>query len=241
MISITYKQYISDGSKNFGRTVEFHNGQVVGVFGKNGSGKTSFLKTIMGMPPYVSDLERHIVDDKPFSHKSLNNMVYVTDGQYLYEDMNAAEHKKFFSHFYPGFNSERFDKLLELFELEKSVPVKKYSKGQRSKLELALGFCKGAKYILMDEPFLGNDPFMRNDFLKIMAGLLDEDSILIIATHYLEEIENFIDRAVFMDDRRIVKDVPMDEILESGSNLINTAKEVFGIDDNRVLSLFFEE
>lgn len=166
MISITYKQYIADGSRDFGRTVEFHNGQVVGVFGKNGAGKSSFLKTIMGMPPYAADLERHVVDDKPFTYESLGNMVYVTDGQYLYEDMNAVEHKKFFSHFYSRFNSERFDKLLELFELDEDIPVKKYSKGQRSKLELALGFCKGAKYILMDEPFLGNDPFMRNDFFE---------------------------------------------------------------------------
>lgn len=174
-------------------------------------------------------------------YECLSKMVYVTDGEYLYDDMNALEHKKFFASFYKGFNGERFDKLMELFKLEIDNPVKNYSKGQRSKLELALGFSKGAKYILMDEPFLGNDPFMRNDFLKIMAGLLDEDSILVIATHYLEEIESFIDRAVFMDYHKIVKDMSMDEIFENGSTLMSTAKEIFGVDDNRVLELFKEE
>lgn len=241
MIKIKYKQYIEDGSRDFGRTVEFHNGQVIGIFGKNGAGKSSFLKTIMGVKPYAEDLELHIVDDSEFTYKSLNDMAYITDGQYLYDDMNALEHKKFFACFYEKFNSERFDKLMELFELDGNLPVNKYSKGQRSKLELALGFSKGTKYIFMDEPFIGNDPFMRNDFLKIMAGFLEEDSILVIATHYMEEIENFIDRAIFMHDRKIQRDVSMDEIMESGKGLIGTAKEVFGIDENRVLKLFLEE
>lgn len=233
MINITFKKYT--------QKLDLHKGQVVGLFGKNGSGKTTLMKQIMGMPPYAKELEKHIVDGKPFSYECFNKMVYVTDGEYLYDDMTALEHKKFFASFYKGFNGERFDKLMELFELEIDNPVKNYSKGQRSKLELALGFSKGAKYILMDEPFLGNDPFMRNDFLKIMAGLLEEDSILVIATHYLEEIESFIDRAIFMDYHRIVKDMSMDEMFESGSSLISTAKEIFGVDDNRVLELFTEE
>ena len=77
--------------------------------------------------------------------------------------------------------------------MENDNPVKNFSKGQRTKLELVLGFSVGVKYIMMDEPFLGNDPFARNDFLKIMAGLID------------------------------------------------IAKEIFGIDDNRVVSLFLNE
>lgn len=200
------------------KILEIPDGQVVGLFGKNGSGKTTLLKKI---------------------HDS--NMVYITDGQSLFDEMTALDHKKFFSHFYDKFNAERFDKLMELFELEKDNLVKNYSKGQRSKLELAIGFCIGSKYILMDEPFLGNDPFMRSDFLKIMAGLLEDDSILIIATHYLEEIENFIDRAVFMNYHKIVKDITMEELIDNGSNLLDTAREVFGVDDNRVMSIFLEE
>ena len=130
---------------------------------------------------------------------------------------------------------------MELFELETDNQVKNFSKGQRSKLELALGFSTGVKCILLDEPFLGNDPFTRNDFLKIMAGFIDEDSILVIATHYLEEIENFIDRAIFMNEYKIVKDISMEELANSGSNLLDTAREIFGVDENRVLSLFLED
>lgn len=240
MISITFKDELVDGIRNYGKKINFENGQIVGLFGKNGSGKTTLLKTMMGMPPFATDLAEHIIDDKEFSYKSLEDMVLITDGQYLYDDMTAYEHGKFFAGFYKKFNNERFNKLLELFEIDSKMPVKKYSKGQRSKLELALGFSKGAKYLLLDEPFIGNDPFMRNDFLKIMAGFLEEDSILIIATHYLEEIENFIDRAIFMHERRIIRDVMMEEILENGSSLIEEAKEIFEVNEDRVMELFSE-
>lgn len=241
MISVTFKREILVNGANSSKTIEFHDGQVVGLFGKNGAGKTTLLRSIMGVPPYNAQIEKCVVDGKPFSEKSYGDIAYITDGLYLFDEMNAMEHMKFFKDFYKKFNEERFAKLIDMFELDKNVSVKDYSKGQRSKLELALGFCKGTKYIIMDEPFIGNDPFMRNDFLKIMAGLLEDDSIVIIATHYLEEIENFIDRALFMVNRGIVKDVTMDEIFDSGSNLINTARETFGIDENRVLRLFLEE
>ena len=241
MISVTFKHEIMVNGENSSKTIDFQKGQVVGLFGKNGAGKTTFLRSIMGIPPFNSQIEQCLVDDKPFSEKSYEDMVYITDGIYLFDEMTAREHMNFFKNYYKNFNEERFANLLDMFELDEKMAVKNYSKGQRSKLELALGFCKGAKYIIMDEPFIGNDPFMRNDFLKIMAGLLEDDSIVIIATHYLEEIESFIDRALFMANRGIVKDATMDEILESGSNLINTAKMVFGIDDNRVLRMFLEE
>lgn len=223
------------------RTLKLHKGQVVGLFGKNGSGKTTLLKQIMGVTPYAKYLIKHEVDGKSFSHKSLSNMIYITDGQCLYEDMTAKEHKEFYKDFYINFNDERFNKLMEFFELESDNLVKNFSKGQRSKLELVLGFSVGAKYIMMDEPFLGNDPFARNAFLKIMAGFIDEDSILVIATHYLEEIENFIDRAIFMDEYKIVKDISMDEIADSGVHLIDIAKEIFGVENNKVMSLFLDD
>lgn len=233
MISIEFKEYT--------KILDLYKGQIVGLFGKNGSGKTTLLKQIMGITPYANHLSKHEVDGKNFSYKSLTDMIYITDGQSLYEDLTATEHKRFYKNFYKSFNDERFDKLMELFELEDDNPIKNFSKGQRSKLELVLGFSVGVKYIMMDEPFLGNDPFARNDFLKIMAGLIDEDCILVIATHYLEEIENFIDRAVFMDEYRIVKDISMDEIADNGGSLIDMAKEIFGVDDNRVISLFLNE
>ena len=232
MISIEFKEST--------KKVELYKGQVVGLFGKNGSGKTTLLKQIIGVKPYVKQLSKHEVDGKDFSYKSFSDIIYITDGQSLFDDMTATEHKKFYKEFYKSFSDERFDKLMEMFELETDNQVKNFSKGQRSKLELLLGFSTCVKYILLDEPFLGNDPFTRNDFLKIMAGFVDEDSILIIATHYLEEIENFIDRAIFMNEYKIVKDISMEELVNSGSNLLDTAREIFGVDENRVLSLFLE-
>lgn len=241
MIRVNFNYEIVVNGKNSRKTLELNDGQIIGLFGKNGAGKTTLLRSILGIPPYNKQIEKCMVDGNGFSEKSFADIAYITDGQYLFDEMTAKEHMMFFKDYYKNFNVERFEKLLVMFELDEKAVVKDYSKGQRSKLELALGFCKGTKYIFMDEPFIGNDPFTRKDFLKIMAGMLNEDSTVIIATHYLEEIENFIDRALFMVNRGIVRDVTMDEIFESGSNLINTAREVFDIDENRVLRMFLEE
>ena len=100
MISLTFKHEILVNGANSSKTIEFHDGQVVGLFGKNGAGKTTLLRSIMGVPPYNSQIESYIVDGKPFSEKSYADIAYITDGLYLFDEMNAKEHMKFFKDFY---------------------------------------------------------------------------------------------------------------------------------------------
>ncbi|MFI3326314.1 MAG: ABC transporter ATP-binding protein [Clostridia bacterium] len=213
--------------------LQIQKGQVIGLFGENGMGKTTLIKLLVGIykPQKGGEI---LYGGKKLDYKMYNEIAYISEELSLFDDWNIYDHRDFYQLAYENFNYERFNKLLKFFNLAKEMEkVKTFSKGQKAKLELAIGFSKGAKYIFMDEPFLGSDALTRADFLKIMAGFMEEDDTIIIATHLLTEIEQFIDRAIFMRYGKIKADYTAEQLLEN-NGLMETAKEIFEYDPNKI-------
>ena len=131
---------------------------------------------------------------------------------------------------------EYYKKLLSFFQLE-DKPIKKMSKGQKAKAEVAAGMAKRTKYIIMDEPFIGKDMFTRQDFMQALAGSLSGDETIFITTHEIDEIENFIDRALILKDNTIAADVMMDDLRQEGKSLTGLLKEVSGYQDGGFTAL----
>ena len=90
----------------------------------------------------------------------------MTEQGTFFPFMTPVEHADFLEDYYDRFNRERYLKLLEYFELPKRKKAHTFSTGQKAKLEISIGFSKGCRYLLLDEPFLGNDVFTRRDFLR---------------------------------------------------------------------------
>ena len=111
------------------------------------------------------------------------------------------------------------------------------SKGQKAKAEVAAGMAKRTKYIIMDEPFIGKDMFTRQDFMQALAGSLSGDETIFITTHEIDEIENFIDRALILKDNTIAADVMMDDLRQEGKSLTGLLKEVSGYQDGGFTAL----
>src|SRR5699024_6136147 len=101
-------------------------------------------------------------------------------------------------------------------------------------LEVILALCQGADYILMDEPFAGNDIFNREDFYKVLLGILEPTETVILSTHLLEEVEHFIGRAVLLRQGRVVGDVTTGELEDSGRTLMDYVKEAYRYRSDRV-------
>ena len=120
--------------------------------------------------------------------------------------------------FYPRFNVGRYKKLIDFFGIPTDKKVRAMSKGQKAKLETAIGFSRGADILLLDEPFLGTDIVAKSDFLKSAAMLLDGETLL-IATHDIDEVSNFIDRAVIIEHGKLAADRSVDDIRESKMTL----------------------
>ena len=83
---------------------------------------------------------------------------------------------------HPAFDPARYEKFLEFFALHGTDTIGQLSTGQRARVELAAGFAKRVPYYLMDEPFLGKDPFTRRDFIKLMSATLTGGETLLLST-----------------------------------------------------------
>ncbi|TCK99714.1 ABC-2 type transport system ATP-binding protein [Natranaerovirga hydrolytica] len=210
-------------------------GEIVGVLGKNGCGKTTLLKCIMGLTQ-IQEGEVLIEGKKP--QDVYEKLSFITEEGSYFPNMTVDEYGQFLQLFYEKFDCERYRRLIDYFTLSRGSKIKNFSKGEKSKLEVAAGFSKGADYIVMDEPFLGKDMFTRKDFLKLMATQLKETETVIIATHQINEIEHFIDRGVLLNKGNIVKDIQMEELHNIGKDLPQFIQEVTGYDKDKYKRVF---
>ena len=86
----------------------------------------------------------------------------------------------------------------------------------------------------MDEPFVGNDIFNREDFYKVLLGILEPEETILLSTHLLEEVDKFVGRAVLLRQGRVIGDVTMVELEEQSKTLMDYVKEVYGYRPDRV-------
>ena len=93
---------------------------------------------------------------------------------------------------------------------------------------------QGADYILMDEPFAGNDVFNREDFYKVLLGILGDNETIILSTHLMEEVEPFISRAVLLHQGKIIGDTTTEELQEQNLGLMDYVKATYNYRADRV-------
>jgi ABC-2 type transport system ATP-binding protein len=215
--------------------LDINEGEVVGILGANGAGKTTMLKAICNLLN-VGGGEVLIDGDKVVG-KVYNKISYISEEGTFFPYMTPEEHLVFYEMYFENFNRERFNKLINYFKLDGTKKLSQFSKGEKSKFEVVCGFCKGAKYILMDEPFLGNDVFTRKDFFKLMISSLKSDETLVLATHLVEEIDNLLDRAIILEEGRIKEIINMEELKEKGMNLTDVIRSLTNYDENKILNL----
>ena len=206
-------------------------GQIVGLFGENGAGKTTLMKCILKLLRYQGEIT---LDGEPVTPRNITRLSFATNEHSFFPTLTAWSHREFYAEHFPKFNPKRFDALMEFFELPKTRPVGKLSTGQKNQFEVILAVSQGADYILMDEPFAGNDVFNREDFYKVLLGILEPQETILLSTHLLEEVEPIISRAVLMHKGQIIADVTTEELEESGQNLMQFVKQQYHYRNDRV-------
>lgn len=213
-------------------------GQIVGVLGANGVGKTTLLKLLSGLlqPRKNEEGESGIFFDGKTIEETYGDIAFISEAGSYFKELTPMQFGEFLQHFYPNFDMEYYKKLLSFFQLE-NKPIKQMSKGQKAKAEVAAGMAKKTKYIIMDEPFIGKDMFTRQDFMQALAGSLTGEETIFITTHEIDEIENFIDRALILKDNTIAADVMMDDLRQEGKSLTGLLKEVSGYQDGGFTAL----
>ncbi|MCB6366768.1 ABC transporter ATP-binding protein [Intestinibacillus massiliensis] len=206
-------------------------GEVVGVLGANGAGKSTLLRAIMGLTNAGDP--RAVQIDGRLPQACYDELSYMTEAGSFPPFLSPSAYGVFQADLYPGFDRARYEKLLSFFQLPTDRPARTFSNGQRAKLEVAAGFSRGARYLLLDEPFLGKDIFTRRDFLKLMAGSLHHGETILVATHQVDEIENFLDRAILLHEGEVRADVYLDGLRAQGRTLVGLMQEIAGYDPAR--------
>ena len=124
--------------------------------------------------------------------------------------------------------------LMDFFELPLRKSLKTFSVGQQNQFEVIMALCQGADYILMDEPFAGNDVFNREDFYKVLLGILEPTETVLLSTHLIGEVENFLGRAVLLRKGRVVGDITTLKLEEQGKSLMEYVKVTYQYRPDRV-------
>jgi len=206
-------------------------GEIVGLFGENGAGKTTLMKSILGFHNFAGTIT---LDGEPISRKNIERISFATSEHSFFPNLTATAHKVFYAAHFPKFSEKRFDGLMDFFELPRGKALRSFSTGQKNQFEVILSLSQGADYILMDEPFAGNDVFNREDFYKVLLGILEPHETVLLSTHLIEEVSDFIGRAVLIRKGEIVGDVSTAELDEQGKDLMGYIKETYRYRADRV-------
>ena len=185
-------------------------GKIIGLLGKNGTGKSTLIKLINDLLTPTSG-EVLVNGEKP-GVKSKNIIAYLPERTYLDKNMTIRQVVKYFEEFYDNFNSEKAIKLLKDLGLEIDKKLTKMSKGMQEKVQLILVMSREAQLYILDEPLGGVDPATRDYILDTILSNFNEGASVIISTHLIADIERILDEVIFIDDGEIILTSSADEL-----------------------------
>lgn len=204
-LSMGYKNKVLDDLN-----LELEKGQIVGLVGPNGAGKSTLLRILAGLEmTYKGSV---IIDGEEISYKTGEILSYQPDRFALSEKLSVKEVVKTYKLFFKDFDEEKFYKLMKEFNLPVKAKVKEMSKGMREKMQIALSLSRKAEIFLLDEPISGVDPSARKAIIETILNNFEEDNLIIVSTHLINQIEPLLDRVLFLSDGKIMINKTVDEI-----------------------------
>lgn len=201
-------------------------GQIVGLLGPNGSGKTTLIKLINGL---LIPTDGHVMVNGLAPCPDTKRIVsYLPDQDFLDKHMRVSEILSYYQDFYDNFNTERASAMLDSLEIDRHSRLQSLSKGTKEKVQLVLVMSRDADLYILDEPIGGVDPAARDYILQTMLANYNENATLLISTHLISDIENILDRVLFLKNGHLTLNASVDEIrTEYGKSVDVMFREVF--------------
>jgi len=192
-------------------------GYVMGLIGPNGAGKTTTIKLIMNLIRSDGGQIKVFGLDSIKDEKQIKNKIgYVGEEQYFYDYRSADWTGKFVSHFFDRWDMERYRSLLDRFEIPPKKRIRKFSKGMKVKLSLAIALSHNPELILLDEPTSGLDPIIRREAIDFLKTFTEEnEKSVIISSHITDDIARIADYVTYMVNGKIVLTDSKDELLSN--------------------------
>ena len=144
-------------------------GEVIGLFGENGAGKTTMMKSILGLISFGGEIT---LDGEKIGRKNIEKLSFATSEHSFFPGLSIRGHREFYEDYFPTFNKKRFDALAEFFALPLDKKIRHFSQGQKNQFEVIAALSQGADYILMDEPLPGTIYLTARIFTRSFPGYL---------------------------------------------------------------------
>lgn len=195
-------------------SMELKPGNIYGLLGENGVGKTTLLTLLCGLKkPQMGTID--IDGYRPYDRKpGLLTQVYYLSDEVAEITMKPMEFALNYGKFWEGFSLEAFEAMLDLFEVPRDNRMDKMSAGQLKKTHISFALASGSRYILMDEPTNGLDIPSKAQFRKALMQYTSEDATVVISTHQVKDLENVIDPVIILDRQDVLLNASIAQISE---------------------------
>lgn len=213
-------------NKNFGNkailkdvNLTIPKGKIIGLLGKNGTGKSTLIKLINDLLTPTSG--KILINGMSVGVESKKIISYLPERTYLDKSMTVDEVIEYFTEFYDNFDSEKARRLLKDLDLDTSQKLSKMSKGMQEKVQLVLVMSRNAELYILDEPLGGVDPATRDYILDTILTNFNEGASVIISTHLIADIERILDEVIFIDKGKIILQSDSDELRQKEGKSID--------------------
>ena len=184
--------------------IEIHKGEIFGLLGPNGSGKTTTIKLLLGLL-FPTDGEAFLFGQPAADVRKNERIGYLPEESYLYRFLNAEETLDFYGRLFdldPGIRSTRAQELIEKVGLkaDRKRILREYSKGMRQRIGLAQALINNPDLVILDEPTSGLDPLGARWMKNLIVELRNQGKTVIMCSHRLEDVQDVCDRIAILSE-----------------------------------------
>ena len=197
-------------------------GTVYGLLGRNGAGKSTTIKMLLGLVhPDRGRSELLSEDSAALSPAVRARIAYLAEGHPLYRWMTVGQAARFSRSFYPRWNGPLVEQILDHFELPLRKKLRHLSRGQRAQVALALAVAPDPDLLILDDPTIGLDTVVRRDFLESMIQIIQRRGrTILFSSHILSDVERVADRIGVLVDGVLRVDCPTDEFKQAVKKIV---------------------
>jgi len=203
---------VSNLSKKFGDhyaldhvSFTLESNQIIGLFGRNGAGKTTFMNILSGqMMPSSGDIK--VNGDNPFDKQEITESIcLIKESNNFPKELKIKDVLKIYSYFYPKWDQAFAEELLKEFNLKSQLKIKALSKGMESALGITVGLASRAPITVFDEPYIGMDAPSRKQFYNILLeDYEDFPRTIIFSTHLIDEVSLMFEEVLILQAGSVV-------------------------------------
>ena len=218
-------------------------GAVVGLIGENGAGKSTVIKSILGI--VRPDGGEVLFDGKQIDglkREDRQKIAYVLDDTGLPDELTLKMLGNVFKNMFIKWDGAKYKSLISSLKLPENKPVKEFSKGMKMKAAIAVSLSYDSKLLILDEPTSGLDPVVRDEILGMIYDYVSgDDRAVLISSHITSDLEKLCDYIVYMHGGKVVISEPKDELLEKYAVYSVDKKIVPELDRDAVIKVLEKE